>query len=75
MALPWNEGSMEAFPNEGAVKSAIAEVKSPGIYTIPAPQGNQGSAQAMEGPLVFASIHPGPMTGMGQSIVFQLVLQ
>lgn len=71
MVMPWNEGSLQGFPDESAVRASISAIKTRGVYMMP--MGEQDAAANPQGPMVFAAVAPGPMASMGPSMAIGFV--
>jgi len=68
MVLPWNEGTLKAFPNAAAVGEAMSQVKDPGMYLYPGPKSSQDGTMPSKGPRVFAAVSPEPPPPMGPAM-------
>lgn len=74
MVLPWNHGTLKAFPNQQVVVEAMSQIREPGMYTFPAPDTEMAAAQQMKGPSVFAAVKPGPLQSMGPPMAAGFVI-
>lgn len=68
MVLPWNEGSLKAFPNQQAVAQVMSQIPEAGVYTYPSPDTELTGTADMKGPAVFAAVRPGPPAPMGPAM-------
>lgn len=71
--LPWNESSLQPFPDEMTLRMALTQVRHPGIYTLPSPGTAANAATPHHGPLVFAAVRPQGITPMGASMAIGLI--
>jgi hypothetical protein len=74
MVLPHHTSTLNAFPDEPALKQTLSGIKERGIYTIPSPQAADSSTP-VPGPHVFAAVNPAPNLSMGAPMGIGLVNQ
>jgi hypothetical protein len=73
MVLPFHESNLKRFPDEQAAGHLLSTVKEHGMYLAPFEEAKQGATPA--GPMIFAAVSPGGMTGMGSSMAMGFVTQ
>lgn len=82
LALPWHMAGFRSFSNEEALtQTLVAGAREAGMYTIPrmesgsAAQRQSTADKLVRGPLVFASVRPGPLESTFALFVRQFLIQ
>lgn len=71
MVLPWHKVTMHKFTNEAAVAETIKNnIPQSAVYLLPSEESKMS-----QGPLVFAAVHQGGMSGMGSYLLIGLITQ
>lgn len=73
MLLPWNESSLQRFPDEMVVRVAINPIRHAGVYFMPI-EDQSGAQQAPAGtPMIFAAVQPGGVPDMSRAMAAGLL--